>query len=142
MSASYNRNSNDVKLLRMETKAKKTMLIGNSFPFTLIRREVNVVPVSLEDVRSRQAVSEVYSYWGHEGTVEVASNLLGVNMRPKSERPAIVLSKDGYPTLDGVEFRACYVCSPNYATGFRPKIGEDVTADKIVGWQTLKMTWL
>ncbi len=142
MSANSNRNSNDAKLLCMETKAKKKMLIGNSFPFTLIRREVNVVPVSLEEVCAQRAVSEVYSYWGHEGTVGIASDWLGVSLKPKCERPAIVLSEDGYPMLDGMEFRACYVCSPSYAAGFRPKIGEDVTADKIVGWQTLKMTWL
>ncbi len=123
-------------------KQKETvMLIGNSFPFTLIRRAVRVVPESLADVRRKLATADVHSYWGHAGTLSAVRALLGVDLTPKGERPAIVLSPDGYPTLDGETFREVYVCSPTYAAGFRPPLGADVPADKITSWQMLRIIW-
>jgi hypothetical protein len=35
----------------------------------------------------------------------------------------------------------CWVLSPDYPPGFRPAIGEEVTDDKIIGWQVLKIKW-
>jgi hypothetical protein len=58
------------------------------------------------------------------------------------ERPAITLSDDNFPQLDGSTFEECWVFSPDYKAGFRPKIGQEVEEKNIIGWQVLKIRWL
>ncbi len=122
-------------------ESHRDVLVGNSYPFSLIRRDVSVSCVAAEEVRSALAASTVHSYWGHEGTEAAASEFLGVSVKPEKARPAVVLSDGGLPVFDGIEFRSCYVCSPTYRPGFRPAIGTEVSPDDISGWQILKINW-
>ncbi len=123
------------------TKQQTKILIGNSYPFSLIRRRVTVEPMRVEQVCSEIADAEVHSFWGHAATRTAAESLLGVSLATIKERPEIVLSENNLPTLNGNAFDACYVCSPNYTPGFRPQIGTEVSPDQILGWQMLKISW-
>jgi hypothetical protein len=117
------------------------VLVGNSFPLSLIRRQVTIAPVPLDHVRRELAAGAFVSFWGHRSTLHVANALLGVDVTPTTERPALSLTPDNLPTLDGIVCRACYVLSPDYIPGFRPQPGEQVEAEKITGWQALRMEW-
>ncbi len=134
------RSSRSAKLCGMTNQQTK-ILVGNSFPFSLIRRRVTVEPVRVEWVRAAMAGAEIHSFWGHAATRAAAESVLGISLATAKERPELLLSSDNLPMLDGHAFDACYVCSPNYVSGFRPKIGEEVSADQIVGWQTLLISW-
>jgi hypothetical protein len=118
------------------------ILISNSFPFSLIRREVLVTPRAMEDLRNVLMQTPFRSAWGHTNTVHAAGEILGHNLTPKSARPAIELSPDNLPSMDGTIFKECWLLTPNYVTGFRPQIGEEVSPEKITGWQVLLLTWL
>ncbi len=118
------------------------ILIGNSFPFSLITRDVDVRCVSLDAARKAFAGADVHSFWGHSGTVAAASAFLGVDVRPKAERPPVVLSSDGFPTLDGITFSSCYICSPIYRKGYRPAIGAEASAADILDWRLLRVDWI
>jgi len=123
-------------------EAKTSVLIGNAFPMTLVRRHrVSVADVPLQTVVAAARAGRVHSFWGHENTRAAAEALLGVGLRPTSPRPAITLDAEDYPTLDGERFTACYVLSPDYREGFRPAIGEEVAGEDILGWHALKLTW-
>ena len=119
----------------MTTTVSK-ILIGNSFPMSLIRRKVTIEPTLV--VLNKYAVT---SFWGHDNTVVAASDYLGVDLTPKEERPVIILNKEGYPTLYGELFKACWIVSPTYKKNFRPAIGEEVDASTVQFWTTLKITW-
>ncbi len=123
------------------TNQQTKILVGNSFPFSLIRRHVTVEPVRVKQVRAAMAGAEIHSFWGHAATRTAAESVLGISLATAKERPELVLSEDNLPMLDGYTFDACYVCSPNYTPGFRPKIGEEVKPEEIVGWQTLLISW-
>ncbi len=123
------------------TNKQTKILIGNSYPFSLIRRRVIVEPMRVDQVCSEIAGAEVHSFWGHAATRTAAESLLGVSLATTKERPEIILSSENLPTLDGQIFDACYVCSPNYMPGFRPQIGTEVSPDQILGWQMLKISW-
>lgn len=121
---------------------KEKMLLGNTFPMALIRHHtVTVVDCAVEELAQEAQRRRVVSYWGHENTRAVAEAQLGVDLRPKSARPAITLDAKGYPSLDGNSFTCCYVLSPDYRAGYRPAIGEEVCAEDIQGWHALKLTW-
>lgn len=117
------------------------LLIGNSFPLSLIRRAVRIEPRTVERLRSALDGAEVHSFWGHANTASLAEEMLGVTLFRGTERPALTLSEARKPVLDGVEFTECWVLSPDYQPGFRPKIGEEVPAEQILGWQNLQLTW-
>jgi hypothetical protein len=117
------------------------ILISNSFPFSLVRRRMVVEPRSLDDLKDRIAQSPWQSVWGHANTVAVAGGMLGVDLHPKTERPAIEVSPDGLPSYAGQLYTECWLLSPNYTPGFRPQVGEEVPPEKIAGWQVLRLVW-
>lgn len=121
--------------------SKEPILIGSAFPLSLIRRRVEIEPCGLDQVRAELRGRPIASFWGHANTLALANSLLGVNVAPRVERPAVVLNSNQLPTLDGVVFTECVVLSPDFVSGFRPKEGETVGADKIIGWQVLRMEW-
>jgi hypothetical protein len=118
-----------------------TLLLGNTFPLVLIRRPVSITPVADADaVREKLRAADVHSFWGHANTAYAASSFLGVDVTV-SVRPVLALTPDGLPTLDGIVFKECYVVSPDYATNFRPAVGEEVKPEQIKGWQILLIEW-
>ena len=124
----------------MGTKSK--LLLGNSFPFSLVRCErLEVESKPLAALKEALAGAEVASFWGHENTRAAAEGVLGVSLRPRTERPAVTLSSGNRPMLDGEEFDTCWLLSPDYPEGFRPPIGAEVTPEQIAGWHVLKLTW-
>ena len=122
---------------------KNAVLIGNTFPFALLRRDANVRTLSIDALRAALAGAEIVSFWGHENTRAAAEAVLGgVTLRPATVRPALTISPDGLPSLDGAEFRTCYVLAPDYRQGYRPAIGEEPTPSDILGWHALRIDWL
>ena len=122
---------------------QRTILIGNSFPFALLRRDANVRILSLGALRDELAGARIASFWGHENTRAAAEAVLGgVSLRPATERPALTLSPDGTPSLDGRAFRSCYVLAPDYRPGYRPAIGAEPGPSDILGWHALRVDWL
>ena len=117
------------------------ILFGNTFPLSLVRREVVMRPVTLETMQVALATAEIHSFWGHPGTLEAVSRAVGRNVSPTVERPAVQLDAEGLPVLDGHVFRECWVMSPEYRAGFRPAVGAGVPADAIIGWQALLISW-
>ena len=120
----------------------KKVLVGNVFPFALILADVNIRVVSIEVVREALAGAEIFSFWGHNATQIAAEKLLGVSLQPRTNRPALELSPEGLPSLYDEVFNVCWVCAPNYRSGFRPLIGQEVAAEDILGWHTLRMNWV
>ena len=125
----------------MQEKEQQTILIGNSFPLSLIRRKVVIEVVSREAVLEFVQGKAVVSFWGHANTLSAANGWLGVDLTPKTERPALCLSDDKLPQLDGVEYKTCFILSPDYRPGLRPAIGSEVDSVDILGWQVLKISW-
>ncbi len=122
---------------------KHEILIGNTFPFALLRRDANVRTLSIDALRSALAEADVTSFWGHENTRAAAETILGgVSLHPASERPALTLSSDGLPSLDGRVFKTCFVLAPDYRSGYRPAIGTEPTPSDILGWHALRIDWL
>lgn len=97
--------------------------------------------VPLSALQTALIGAEVVSFWGHANTRIAAEELLGVSLLPKMERPAIKLSAEGLPMLDGEIFDTCWLFSPDYPEGFRPAIGVEVGPEQIAGWHVLKLTW-
>lgn len=128
-------------MCRMKTSEKK-LLIGNSFPFSLIRNDRVVVESrSLDDLRGEVSAATPVSFWGHSNTRSAAEAVLGVSLQTETERPALSLSEDKLPMLYGETFDTCWLLSPDYPGGFRPAIGQEVGPEMISGWHVLKLTW-
>lgn len=122
-------------------RERRNILIGNSFPLSLIRREVDIKPESLGRLRETCRGSRIYSFWGHRNTIKAAKAFMGYDLTPASERPSIRINADGLPVLHGEVFDVCWILSPDYVPGFRPAVGEEVGEDKILNWQVLKIAW-
>jgi hypothetical protein len=120
---------------------KTPILLGNSFPMSLVRRRVVIEPRTIGELRQVLVERGFRSFWGHENTVVCAEALLGVLVRPKQERPALVLDQERYPALEGEASTECWILSPDYCQGFRPAVGEEVRMSDIIGWQVLRMVW-
>ncbi len=120
----------------------KPILIGSTFPLSLVRRRVAIEPHEVAELRGLLAIRPIRSFWGHANTLPAAKTLLGTDLTPATERPALTLNADALPTLDGETFNECWVVSPDYTPGFRPQIGEEVPTDKIRGWQVLRIEWM
>jgi len=118
-----------------------SILISNSFPFSLIRRRVSVEPRSVGDLLTAMHERPWVSAWGHANTVALASAIACADLRPKTERPALTLTPEMLPSLDGHTFTECWLLSPDYTPGFRPQVGEEVSPDKIRDWQVLRLVW-
>ena len=97
---------------------------------------------SLDEMKALAQESEVVSYWGHENTRAVAEGVLGTSLRPAVARPALTVSSEGRPTLEGETFESCWVLSPDYVPGYRPAIGTEVGAESITGWSVVKLEWI
>ncbi len=122
---------------------KPAILLGNTFPFALLRRDANVRTMTIDELRAALADAEVVSFWGHENTRAAAETLLGgISLRPATERPALTLLPDGLPSLNGRVFRICYVLAPDYRPGYRPAITEEPQPSDILGWHALRIDWL
>ena len=122
----------------------KKILIGNSFPLSLVRREVEIEPVDLTQfvVRLDAALTkgdQVVSFWGCSNTLKVASDILGVDLTPKTERPALSLSSNNLISFEGETYHIVYILSPDYRPGFRPAIGVEVGPEDITGWTVLRV---
>jgi hypothetical protein len=121
---------------------KQMILIGNSFPLSLIRRKVVVTPASLDQLREAIAASQgVCSFWGHRNTLVSAEAMIGHKLAPLVDRPVLALSPNQKPYFEQHEFSDCWVVSPNYVENFRPAISEEVPVEKIRDWQVLHMYW-
>lgn len=120
---------------------KKRILIGNSFPLSLVRRDVRIEVSSLACLREAAHGCEVVSYWGHENTLGVVESWSGLPLRPPGERPALRLHGDGLIEFDGVVYGDCWVLSPDYRRGYRPSVGVEVQVEDILSWQVLHITW-
>ncbi|MBR4171315.1 MAG: hypothetical protein IKR48_06655 [Kiritimatiellae bacterium] len=121
---------------------RKKVLIGNSFPFSLIRcKRLIVESESIRVLQETLTGAEVVSFWGHTNTRAAAEAVLGVSLAPHTERPAVTLSPTNLPMLDGDVFDTCWLLSPDYPEGFRPAIGVEVGPEQIEGWHVLKLTW-
>ncbi len=118
-----------------------SILIGNSFPLSLMRREVVIAPVSLADLLEETATRRICSFWGHANTLRAASAATGLDLTPVTARPVLELSPDNLPLFNGQLFTGCWIVSPDYRGNFRPAVGEEVDESKIAGWQILKITW-
>lgn len=116
-------------------------LIGNTFPMSLVRRQVRITPCELDFFKEFVGNGPVCSFWGHRNTLRAANAFTGLDLTPKTERPAVVLDRDGFPTLDGEWFGQAFIISPDYKPGFRPRIGEEVKPEEITGWQILHVQW-
>jgi len=119
------------------------ILVGNTFPLTLIRRKTSIVPKSVEilKVHINDKNNIVYSFWGHNNTLATANKILEIDLTPTTKRPSLLLSNEGYIEFNDNIFKQCWVLSPDYIPGFRPIIGEEVGEDEITGWQVLQMIW-
>lgn len=125
----------------MMQKKKKHFITGNSFPMGLICRGVRIFPETLENYRLALAQSGWSSYWGHPNTLAAAAQQCGVDLTPRTERPALTVDAEGYPVLDNERFAECWVLTPEYKAGFRPALQSEVSSDQISGWKVLHMIW-
>jgi len=130
------------KMVEAKEEAKPSVLIGNTWPMTLVRSEISIVPISYRELYNTLRKSKVFSFWGHKNTLEVVRKQLGLDLTPKEERPAVNLSPLKYPVFQNEVFKTVYVVNPTYVDGFRPAIGEEVTADKIEDWVVLRIQYL
>lgn len=117
------------------------MLIGNTFPLTLMRRRLTVDVVSLGKFRRAAAGRRIVSFWGHANTLRAASAAVGFDLSPAEERPVLTLSPKALPSLGGEEFRECWILSPDCRRNFRPAIGDELKPDEICSWQCLHLVW-
>lgn len=117
------------------------ILIGNTFPWPLIRRRIQAAPVSPEEFRKKIRMGKVIrSFWGHPDTVREASAFCGVDLTPEEDRMVLTLSPRGFPCLGDEEFRECYIVSPEYEYFFRPGTPAG-KAPEIIGWVILQINW-
>ena len=127
----------------MENKTDGKILIGNSFPMTLIRdNAVRIEEIDLETLKALAESRGVESFWGHANTRAVAEGVLGVSLEAGTGRPVVTLDENNLPRLNGVTYRVCYILSPEYRRSFRPAIGMEVAAEDIAGWHALRIEWL
>ncbi len=117
------------------------ILIGNSFPLSLIRTKVVIEPQPLTALQAALAGKHIYSFWGHPNTLAAANQVVGTDLTPIKERPALQMTSQGMPVLDGQTFDECWVLSPDYGSNSRPPIGEELDVSRISGWCVLKLTW-
>ena len=120
---------------------KEKILVGNSFPLSLIRRDVKIEMYDIGEFCQKAQFAEIISFWGHRNTLTAVKNALGIDLTPPGDRPVLTLSAKNKPVLDEMEFSECWILSPDYRKNFRPAIGEEVSTDDICNWQCLKITF-
>lgn len=119
----------------------KPILIGNTFPFRLIRRHLTVEPVPLDELRRAVAGRRIVSFWGHDNTLQAASEAAGFDLSPAAARSVLTLSEDGLPSLGGEVFSECWVLSPDCRRSFRPSVGDEIRTCEICSWRCLHLVW-
>lgn len=120
----------------------QTILIGNTFPLTLVRgHRVTVEEIAPERFRAETTGATVCSFWGHANSRAEAAAVAGVDLTPREERPVVTLDAAGYPVLDGQRFQACYVLSPDRA-GAMARSSTEIPVEAIAAWHFLKLSWL
>lgn len=119
------------------------ILIGNSFPLGLVARNTRIYP-STRDMLQRVARGcEIHSFWGHAGTLRQVGGFLGMDLTPRTPRPALSLDPGGWPVLDGISFRECWIVTPFQRGGGRPPVaGDDAPGRTVDHWRVLRMEWL
>lgn len=117
------------------------LLLGNSFPMSLIRRSVLIVPRERTALLSALQDHILFSFWGHDNTLLAASRYLGCDLTPPQRRPVICLDSSGLPCFAGRSFHECWLLSPNYVANFRPASGQEVPESAIMSWQVLHLSW-
>ncbi len=117
------------------------ILIGNSFPLSLIRTKVVIEPQPLTALQAAMTGKHICSFWGHPNTLAAANQIVGTDLTPTTERPVLQVMSEGYPQLDGQAFNECWVLSPQYVSSYRPEIGEEIDSNSIIDWCILKLTW-
>lgn len=117
------------------------ILITNSFPFSLVRRRVDIELVDMADMIELCHNSRIVSAWGHKNTLNAVSKILQVDVTPPTERPVIILDKDNLPVLENIVFDCVYIISPDYKPGFRLEAGGQLNEEEISGWIVLKMNF-
>ncbi len=118
------------------------LLIGNSFPLSLIRSRVVIEPSSFEELKAALRGKVIHSFWGHPNSLAKASELAGVSLEPSIERPELKCdSVRGLPSLKGAVFGECWVLS--FRLGYRPAAGAAIPADQIKDedWYVLRLIW-
>lgn len=118
------------------------LLVGNTFPLTLMRRQLMVEPVPLVVFREEAEEKRIVSFWGHANTLHAASEAVGFDLSPAEERPVLELSPEGFPMLGGKAFRECWVISPDCRQNFRLFVNRALEPEDISGWQCLRISWL
>lgn len=118
-----------------------SVLIGNTFPLSLIRRPVRMAPVDIPDLQQAAKGRTLVSFRGHANTVRLAEAVTGLSLKPDCERPVLCLDDAGCPVSAGISFRECWLVTPDSMTGFRPAVGVEVAAAQIAGWNILKLSW-
>lgn len=117
------------------------LLLGNSFPMSLIRRPVYIVPRERSALLSALQNRTLFSFWGHDNTLLAASRYLGCDLTPPQRRPVISLDASALPCFWGRSFHECWLLSPNYVANFRPAPGQEVPESAIASWQVLHLSW-
>lgn len=120
--------------MNSKVQKQRRLLVGNTFPFPLIQRAVRITP--------EQCVPDgiICSYWGHVETLVAASAFLGGRaVAPSRERPALTVSPEGFPMLDGEMFTECWIVAPQYVPNYRPTLYKPVPSEKITGWKVLRI---
>jgi len=123
-------------------KPKGPVLVGNAFPWGLVRRPVSVDPVDPRAFRRELRQRAVVSFWGHDSTLRAAGDFAGLDLAPETGRPALRPDRRGFPSLKGASFIECFVLSPRYRSGYRPSIGVEASPRQIRGWQALRVRWI
>ena len=87
------------------TKPSDRVLVGNTFPLTLVRgHRVACEEIPVDALRARLADRSVASFWGHANTRAAAEAILHADLAPAVARPVLALDGDNYPVLDGERF--------------------------------------
>ncbi len=120
---------------------KNRILIGSTFPLSLIRKQVVIKPKDINVLKENLLNAQIFSFWGHSNTLKIANKILGYDLTPLTERPALKLNDEKLPILNGISFDKCWILSPNYIKGFRPQIGVEVTNSEILDWEILEINW-
>jgi hypothetical protein len=118
-----------------------TILIGNSFPVSLIRTKVVFEPQPLTALQAALAGKRICSYWGHPNTLAAANRVVGADLTPAHHRPSLKVTANGLPRMGQLQFDECWILAPACAIPNRPGIGEELDIDAIKEWRVLKLTW-
>lgn len=117
------------------------LLIGSTFPLSLVRRSVHIEIQSLGALAKALTERPIFSFWRHENTLSIVNRLLGTQIPPADSGMAITLDEENYPVFHGHVFTQCWVLSPDYETGYRPEADSEAPLDKIRGWHVLRLSW-